>query len=318
MNYQLTVIIPVYNDSTNIIRCLDSVFSQSFKQLEVIVINDASTDNTLRVLRKYNKEYPINIMNLLQNIGAGGCRNLGIHASKTSYITFLDSDDWIDFSTYERCFDAIIHGVKPDPDIVMFGLMYDYPQYNRRVKKYAYDRQYEMSGSTAIKTYSHTVANEIKITPIVNNKLYRRKFLMEKGIMFIDGLRFQEDDAFTFEALAQAEKVFAVGNCFYHYCQRKGSVIHNVSESSINGFVEAYKKLKLNLEQKRLFDLYEDEFYLKMKGSLLGVIKRTIDCSDSAEKTRELVSLLIKKLIKEFEINRLLATFDFETIRRFL
>lgn len=310
----LTVIIPVYNDELNIIRCMESLINQTFKAMSIIVVNDASTDNTLTVLEAYQKHYPFTIVNMKTNSGAASCRNAGINAACTPYVTFIDSDDWIDISTYSNCFKH----VQEDPDVIIFGLMYDHVMQNRRVEKYHYSKTYRMNGEFALSIYAHTMPNEITITPIVNNKIYKRDFLLDKRILFHEGLRYQEDDAFTFEVLAKANKVVIVNGGSYHYCQRGDSLIHTVSKDAIRHFVAAYCALARNLKADGLFEKNKNAFYLKLKGSLVGVIKRVVDYETNTEKRNELIQLLLILLLDNFDFLQLLNTLDFSVIRSIL
>ena len=113
----ITVVVPVFNDQDNIIRCLESLRYQTVSGIEVIVVNDASTDNTMNTLRRYQKEYQFSIIAMDKNSGAGSCRNTGILAAHAPYITFVDSDDWIDIHTYEKCREQFYE----DPDIIILG-----------------------------------------------------------------------------------------------------------------------------------------------------------------------------------------------------
>lgn len=310
----LTVIIPTFNDSQNIYRCLQSVFNQSFKDIEVIVINDASTDYTLEILETYRHNHHIKIINMPQNMGAGACRNRGILEASSEYITFIDSDDWIDIGTYEKCFEQF----KYNPDVIIYGLIYDYVEYNYRIKKYIYNNNYKINGEYALNIYSHTISTEINISPIVNNKIYKKEFFITNNLLFDENLRYQEDDVFTFEVFVKSHNVIFIKDCFYHYNQRCNSLIHNVSSLSIEGFVNAYKSLKNNLESQNLFNKYKTAFYLKFKSSLLGVIKRTIDYSDNQLERNKLLVLLFELISKNFDFKELLSFFDLNYIRSFL
>ena len=312
----LTVIIPVFNDADNVLRCLDSLINQTFSDLEIIVVNDASTDNTLTVLKRYQEKHRFTIINLKQNTGAGYCRNLGIQTAHTPYVTFVDSDDWVDMSAYTKCFEQIFEN--PSVDVTIYGLLYDYVSINRRSKKYSYSKVYRMSGEFALNIYAHTIPNEIAITPIVNNKIYRKQFLLDNKIFFHENLRYQEDDVFTFEVLARATQVMIVDNCFYHYCQRSGSLIHTVSEHSIHNFVAAYLALGEDLKTDGLFEKYQDAFYLKLKGSLLGVLKRILDYTPDAKERNRLVYLLFILMLDNYDVLKILETLDFSRIRSIL
>lgn len=314
MDKYLTVIIPVYNDETNISRCLDSIFNQTIKDIDIIVVNDASTDGTLERLFAIQKEHEFKIIDMPMNSGAGSCRNAGIHAAKTPYITFMDSDDWLDISTYEKCAEQLFD----NPDVINFGLYYDYVNVNHRQKKYNYPHIYRMTGEFALNIYTHTIPNEIDITPIVNNKIYRKQFLTDNNIAFHPNIRYQEDDIFTFEVLTKANSVIFVDNCNYHYCQREDSLIHSVSECSISSFVKAYKTLETYLISNALYDKYKTSFYLKFKSSLCGVIKRTIDYEPNSTIRNNLMCILLTSLIEQFDILELANVVNFSKIRQLL
>ena len=310
----LTVIVPVYNDETNITRCLNSIFNQSQKNIDVIIVNDASTDNTLNVLKSYQKKYNIKIINLDKNMGVSACRNKGLYAAKTPYITFLDSDDWVDIGTYKKCYEQFYES----PDIIIFGLIYDYTEYNHHEKKYNYLNDCKINGEYALNIYAHTITTELNISPIVNNKIYRKQFLIDNDIFFYENLRYQEDDVFTFRALSKASTVAFAKGYNYHYCQRNSSVIHTVSEKSINDFVDAYALLAKSLKKEGVFETYKKAFYLKLKTSMLGVIKRTIDYERNTIKRNELLVHLIALLMENFNLVDIFNTFDFSLIRNYI
>lgn len=314
MDKLLTVIVPVFNDEINIVRCLDSLFNQTFDCMEVIVVDDASTDSTLTSLKKYQQKHPFKIISMKNNAGAGCCRNIGILSANTPYVTFVDSDDWIDISTYTRCFEEI----NDNPDVIIFGLVYDYITQNRQEEKYHYSRNYKTTGEFALNIYANTISNEINITPIVNNKVYRRQFLLDNDIFFQEELRYQEDDVFTFEILTRANSVTFVKGCSYHYCQRNDSLIHTVSELSIRSFISAYLKLESKLKSYELFEKHKLAYYLKFKGSLLGVFKRILDYEPDTKERNKLIHLLLVLLIENYDIPEILNTFSFLGIRSIL
>lgn len=116
---KLSIIIPIYNSEKYLERCLNSIKNQTFKDFEVILINDASIDNSQKIINKYTADDArfISISNK-ENIKQGLCRNLGIEKSDSEYITFIDSDDWINEETYEKIFNSL----KQTPsDIIEFN-----------------------------------------------------------------------------------------------------------------------------------------------------------------------------------------------------
>ena len=122
MNEQplISVIIPVYNVEAYLRQCLDSVINQSYRNLEIICVEDCSTDNSLEILKEYaQKDSRIKVLQNKKNMGLGLTRNEGIKIAKGEYIHFLDSDDWIKSTLYEKFVDLILkHG---DLDVFRFG-----------------------------------------------------------------------------------------------------------------------------------------------------------------------------------------------------
>ena len=142
--------------------------------------------------------------------------------------------------------------------------------------------------------------------------------MIDNSLFFHEQLRYQEDDVFTFEVLARANRVSFIKNCYYHYCQRDGSLVHTVSKTSIRSFISAYSILKNDLESANLFEKNKKAYYLKFKGSFLGVIKRIIDYEPNTNKRDEMLSLLLNLLIRNYDLPELLDTFNFSTIRSIL
>ncbi len=120
---KVSIIVPVYNVENYLNRCLDSLINQSFDDIEIICINDGSTDRSLEILKDYEKkDNRVKIINK-ENSGVSNCRNKGIKVSNGEYIVFVDSDDWIDIDTYEIMMDNII---KYNADIAVSNINYVY------------------------------------------------------------------------------------------------------------------------------------------------------------------------------------------------
>ncbi|MDR2160688.1 MAG: glycosyltransferase, partial [Desulfovibrio sp.] len=102
---KVSVIIPVYNTEPYLRRCLDSVCGQTLREIEIICVNDGSTDGSLEILREYaQKDSRVKVIELEENKGAGAARNAGIDAARGEYIGFVDSDDYVDLDFYETLY----------------------------------------------------------------------------------------------------------------------------------------------------------------------------------------------------------------------
>ncbi len=299
----LSLIIPAYNCEKFIERALRSVINQSYNAYEIIIIDDFSHDNTKQIITDFKaKCKKISLYTLDQNYGVSYCRNYGIRLAKGEYITFLDPDDWLDEETYCKSLKFIKQGV----DVITFGIEYNYFDNRESLKKYEYENDYVLDGKQALRLYG---CESCKISPIVNNKIYKRSFLLANNIKFDENVRYQEDDAFTFKVLMFAKEIAFISNAFYHYYQHPDSLIHQISALSMNHFVDSYHNLYIYLKEHQKFTIYKDEFYMKFKRSLKGVIQRTIEFGNK-NNTEQLLIILFKRIIKDFDIFEILLYFD--------
>lgn len=301
--YSLTVIIPAYNSQKYIGKLLQCLENQIYKNFCILIIDDFSQDDTVSLIGRYAAENPrIKLITLPENHGVSHSRNLGIKYAETPYLTFIDHDDWIDINAFSKCSAFFNQNI----DVINYGLSYDYVDFLMTEKKYRYDKDFCLYDDYALKIYGHTVHDEIIITPIVNNKIYKTEFLKNNNIFFNENTRYQEDDIFTFKALLFSKSVAFASDCFYHYFQNPDSAIHQISETSINHFVVSYSVLQQYLKDLSVFEKYKNEFYLKFKSSLIGVIRRTVEFGKDLKQNYKLLASLYKQLYENFNIEEFL------------
>ena len=117
----VSIIIPVYNVDQYLSKCLDSVIHQTYHNLEIICVNDASSDNSLEILKEYaSEDNRIKILNNAHNKGLASSRNIALKAVRGDFVLFVDSDDWIDVDTIEHCVENI---KRTRADFIAFGLV---------------------------------------------------------------------------------------------------------------------------------------------------------------------------------------------------
>ncbi len=299
----ISLIIPTYNCEKFIEKALRSVINQSYNCYEIIIIDDFSQDKTLQIIKNFKKKYNnILIFALEKNLGVSFCRNYGISLAKGEYVSFLDPDDWLEEKTYYKTLKFIKQGI----DVITFGVEYDFFDNRESLKKYKYDNDYILDGRQAMKLYG---CESCKISSIVNNKLYKRSFLLENNIKFDESVCYQEDDVFTFKVLMYTRKLAFISDVFYHYYQHPKSLIHQISVVSINHFVDSYLNLNKYLKNQQKFTIYKDEFYMKFIRSLKGVIKRTIKFCNK-NNYEQLILLLFQRVIKEFDLSEIISYLD--------
>jgi glycosyltransferase involved in cell wall biosynthesis len=216
----LSLIIPVYNVEKYLADCLDSCINQTFRDIEIICINDCSPDESDKILSKYaNKDSRIKVITHEKNRGLGGARNTGIEAATGAYCWFIDSDDYIILNACEILND-IISQVKSD--IIRFNRI-----------DYKYDINSKMKTILPQKTYSwetnkiFTKADYTKLKmPEVSACMYITSTILLKTFNFREGV-FYEDNDFTPILFSKSETIYNSNYSFYCVRQRLGSITNN-------------------------------------------------------------------------------------------
>ena len=232
---RICIIIPVYNGETVIKRCLDSIFSQSYKEIVVVCINDGSTDKTLSVLQNYKKKnlYVID----QENKGVSAARNAGLDFAekqvKYDYITFIDSDDYID-SNYLQTMVDMMHA--NDVEIVCVSFNFQASTYCRPYNQIGIDKKFSCFEGTKILVEDKTVQSHSHC------KLYKRN--VWNNVRFPVGIAWMEDQAILFLVFYNAKKGIFISNYHgYHYWQEGSSACRSqISNKRIIDSLIGYKK----------------------------------------------------------------------------
>lgn len=202
----VSLVIPAYNAEKYVIRSIDSALAQSFTNLEIIIVNDGSTDGTARILSWYAEKYPNVIAIHQENLGAPAARNAGILQASGEYISFLDSDDMIYPDSIEKMYNAI---KKNDCDIAVT------PVYEVNQLKHKILVQYAMENIalTFDEFFLQHYIGECGYGTVIMNKLYKSSLVKTHLIPIL----LPEDEAWTPYILSYAERICYVSDCFYEY-----------------------------------------------------------------------------------------------------
>lgn len=243
---ELSIIVPIYNVEDYLEECLESLYNIKNIELEIILVNDGSKDNSFKIMEKFKDMYPEKTVLInKENGGLSSARNAGMKAAVGEYISFIDSDDFIDVDEFERFFKE---GQKDKLDVIVGNMRYYTPEKtgdplfrsdvikNSGILK-GVDFFWELFQKP--KCFREEVVDDI----------YRREFLLKNDIWFNENI-VHEDSEFTPLVYLKAEKVRYIDRAFYFYRQRTGSIMNKVSEKSIvslesicERFFDEYKKL---------------------------------------------------------------------------
>ena len=194
---------------------------------------------------------------MTKNIGVGDIRNLGIEYANGSYIGFVDGDDWIDNDFYYN----LISSIKNDnSDIAISGIRDEFNNFISGHIRYKYKIHNCIKGKYALKLLSKSENFNSFITPIVNNKIYKKTFIVNNKIKFNSNRSFQ-DDFFSFFACLHAKQVSLVPDTYYHYYQRADSVTHVFSKNLIDNCFDTLIQIRTTLEKDNLMNNYAKEYY---------------------------------------------------------
>jgi len=240
---KVSIIIPVYNVEEYLAECLDSVIRQTEKDIEIICIEDCSTDSSLKILQEYaKKDNRIVVIQNEENSGQSVARNKGLVASKGEYILFVDSDDFIEPNLLEETLKYA-----NDVDMVFFDL-----------KKYDIKQNYTKNDISLLPTGEFS-ANEYYLNALLGNyldfgpctKLYKRGFLVENNIRFPEDIIY-EDVLFNFFCMISSTKVYSIGHSFYIYRIRPNSTMTSkLEEKNIKDhFFSLYKLSEMYISEK--------------------------------------------------------------------
>lgn len=235
LKHLISVVIPTYNVSSYLSQCLETILSQTYNNLEIIVVDDGSTDDTVQIAQRF----PVKLIQQA-NQGASAARNAGINAATGKYLHFMDADDLINLNFYERMLEAIL---SVNADMACSGYIHErLPAFTTILtEKFLY-----------VNTEDKMIFGNVFHQGNVWKYLYKLSFLRENKLMFDVRLRNAHDKAFTIQAVYFSNKIISVPGAIYFYKERSNSLVTSLSkerkqirERSIamaNGFCKKFAK----------------------------------------------------------------------------
>lgn len=277
----LSVIVPVFNVEKNLEKCLDSLCKQTYDNIEIILVDDGSTDDSLSVCRNFaDKDKRIKVYEQ-NNKGVSSARNLGLEKANGEYISFVDGDDYLDFDAYERIM-TLIEG----KDALFFGY------------KEVFEEQIKhnvplISGSFDGKEALYQCFVPSGYYSSVCNKVFKRSLV--KDIYFDEDIMIGEDELWLVEACRMLKKIYLLNDALYNYVQRAESTMHRqekIDERWFSALVAKKRILGLLKEDDKNYRLatakvYNDLFNLKWMAYCSDDIRNYQILCDELEPYRE-------------------------------
>lgn len=252
MQRTVSIIIPVYNAEKYLAECLGNVVNQTLQNIEIILVNDASTDGSLTIMKECQRQYSdlVKLVNLLENVGAGGARNKGLEIAQGEYIGFVDSDDLIETGMYQKLYQK---AKEADYDVVDSGY---YKQSDDRAIIHTSD---ELAGEMNEEKRCQLIASGGYIV----TKIFKRDLFEDKKLRFRTNVILEDSDFLTY-LFAKIKKIGNVKEVLYFYRDNTASSSNEVDTEKyyINiyrAMQSIYEKLHLMLNYKQIREAVEYE-----------------------------------------------------------
>ncbi len=259
---KVSVIVPIYNVEKYLEKCINSLLSQTLEDIQIILVNDGSKDNSGNIAREYEKNNKNRIIYVeKENGGLSDARNYGLKYATGDFIAFLDSDDYIEKNAYEKMYNKAI---EENADYVECDFIWEFPNKIRVDKQYPYKNKKEMLSFVRVVAW---------------NKLIKSQLITDNNLEFPKGLRY-EDVEFTYKLIPFVNKFAYVDKPFIHYVQREGSIANVQNERTaeiftvLDNVIEFYKK-------NNIYEEYRDELeYNYARYLLCSSLKRMCKIKD--------------------------------------
>lgn len=275
---KVSVIVPVYNSGKYIEKCIESIINQTYQNIEVLIVNDGSTDNSYSICNEYAKKDSRIKLFSIENSGVSYARNLGIENAQGKFITFVDSDDWIKSNMIDF---AIEKQQQTNSDIIIWSCIKSYPNreilvplLNEEDQSFIDDKSY-----LYLKSINYFHKQDISKTAVSAGttwcKLYKREFLLKNNLQFNPKLTRAQDTIFSINAFYMAGKISYFNEHLYHYRENEGSITSGTkfiedTETPFNALLNEFILFTEKLDKP---ELYKESIYIRATLILMWHLK---------------------------------------------
>ena len=283
--YKISVIIPVYGVEKYIDKCLNSLVKQSLKEIEIIVVNDGTKDNSQEIIDKYVKKYPDKVKSFIkENGGQGSARNYGLEKANGEYIGYVDGDDFIEKDMYKKLYNK---AKELNYDIVVCG--------NYNVSEDYKTRNIDVF----INNYNTDLENILFGKMAVWNKIYKKDILINNKLEFKQKVWY-EDLAFTLKAIINSNSYAFVDEPLYDYLIREGSTMNNSNVKRNLEILEAFDDILLYIKQNKKEEYLNKIEFLAIDHIYISAIVRVLRAKADNNIKKETIDRLINYMSENF------------------
>lgn len=315
MKKKISIIIPVYNSEKYLIKCLESIINQTMQEIEIIIVNDGSTDQSLKILEKYKKNEKRIILLNKENEGVSIARNKALDIATGKYILNIDSDDWIEKKYCEEMYNK---AERERLDI----LISDFYFVENKNKKYCKDLDIDENKILNKDEYIKILFEE-NFKGYLCNKLIRRDLYAKNKIKFDSDINIMEDMLVLSRLINKSQRIGKINKAYYFYIKNIDSITNNLNIHKLYEIRKAFiflikenKSLKAIVYKRYLYTILSFIFYSDIKinkdldlllNHILKVIKHNKKLKKLESKKYELIIKIIsylpnKKVIKLWQL----------------
>ena len=302
----VSVIVPIFGVENYLKRCVDSIIAQTYKELEIILVDDGSPDNCPKICDEYAiSDSRVKVVHK-QNGGLMSARQAGLRVATGEYVTFVDGDDWIETDMYQKIHDS---AKQYHPDIVYCEFLYDYGDRQEKSKQ-SYGTEFLDKKMLENKVYPTMIFKppyySFGINPCCWSKMFK-KSLLEKCLYPVpQSVKIGEDAAFTYPALIEAQSVSYVGDYLYHYRINPDSMTKKY-DANMENYIKIPFDILSKLNDNCPYDLSNQlSFYLLFL--INGIIRN--EASPSCKKTRSDIIKTLKKFTRDSDVTNAAKSVD--------
>ena len=283
--YKVSIIVPVYGVEKYIDKCLDSLVKQSLKEIEIIVVNDGTKDNSQKIIDKYVKKYPDKIKSYIkENGGQGSARNYGLKKAMGEYIGYVDSDDFVEKDMYKKLYNKAIEN---DYDIVVCG-------------NYNVSEDYKTKNIDIFTNYYNTDLENLFFGKMaVWNKIYKRDILIKNKLEFKEKVWY-EDLAFTLKAIMNSNSFAFIDEPLYDYLIREGSTMNNSNVQRNLEILDAFNDILSYIQHNKKEEYFSKIEFLAIDHIYISAIVRVLKAETDDKVKRETINKLIDYMNTSF------------------
>lgn len=282
---KVSVVVPVYNTKKYLEKCLDSLVYQTLDDIEIIVVNDGSPDESQKIIDRYVQAYPNKVQAYVkENGGLSDARNFGISKCNGEYIGFVDSDDYVNLDMYQNMYNK---AKERDFDMVVCDIRYVYEDVSKEVSSQV-DKD--------INDLDKIKAQMVNIYPAAWNKIYKKQ-LFENGVLFKKGVWY-EDVEFLYRLFPYIKSIGTIKKSFVNYIQRDGAITRTFDERVYN-YIDNFNGIVAFYKEKNFYD----EYYSELEYSYVRYIYMTFiktACNFDKKEYKKACKLAKKNVLEKF------------------